>query len=88
MGCPCQHQPRLAVTEQKVRLTGMRIDVSAEHGGVRAGLAEAVNEVRRARARQATAIFCEMRRLNCNAARRAPRMARQQRRQPRPLTIN
>jgi len=31
----------LAVTEQKVRLTGMRIDVSAEHGGVRAGLAEA-----------------------------------------------
>jgi len=43
--------------------------------------------VRRARARQATAIFCEMRRLNCNAARRAPRMARQQRLQPRPLTI-
>ncbi len=41
----------LAVTADRVRLTGPGIDVSAGHGGVRAGLAEAVNEVRRARAR-------------------------------------
>jgi tetratricopeptide (TPR) repeat protein len=41
----------LAVTETQVRLTGPSIDVATEHGGVRAGLAEAVNEARRARAR-------------------------------------
>ena len=41
----------LAVTGEKVRLTGPGIDVSAAHGGVRAGLAAAVNEARRARAR-------------------------------------
>ncbi len=41
----------LAVTGDTVRLTGPGIDVTADHGGVRAGLAEAVNEARRARAR-------------------------------------
>jgi tetratricopeptide (TPR) repeat protein len=41
----------LTVTGEKVRLTGPGIDLSAAHGGVRVGLAEAVNEVRRARAR-------------------------------------
>ena len=41
----------LTVTGDQVRLTGPGIDVSAGHGGVRSGLAEAVNEARRARAR-------------------------------------
>ena len=41
----------VAVTEDRVRLTGPGIDVSADHGGVRPGLAEAVNETRRVRAR-------------------------------------
>ena len=42
----------LTVTADQVRLAGPRTDVSASHGGVRAALAEAVNEVRRVRARQ------------------------------------
>ena len=41
----------LTVTAGQVRLTGGGIDVSAGHGGVSVGLAEAVNEGRRARAR-------------------------------------
>jgi tetratricopeptide (TPR) repeat protein len=41
----------LTVTAEHVRLTGPGIDVSAGHGGVRAGLAAAVNEARRERAR-------------------------------------
>jgi hypothetical protein len=41
----------LMVTGDRVRLTGPGIDVSAAHGGVRSGLAEAVNETRRDRAR-------------------------------------
>ena len=40
----------LAITNDIVRLTGPGLDVSAGHRGVRAGLAEAVNEIRRARA--------------------------------------
>ena len=41
----------LTVTEEQVQLTGPGIEVSANHGGVRPGLEEAVNETRRARAR-------------------------------------
>jgi tetratricopeptide (TPR) repeat protein len=41
----------LLVTGDRMRLTGPGIDLSAAHGGVRAGLAEAVNEARRDRAR-------------------------------------
>ena len=41
----------LTITADRVRLTGPGMDVSADHGGVAAGLAEAVNEGRRARAR-------------------------------------
>ena len=41
----------LAVTGGQVRLSGGGADASAGHGGVRAGLAEAVNEARRARGR-------------------------------------
>ena len=41
----------LMVTGDRVRLTGPGIDLSAAHGGVRSGLAEAVNEARRDRAR-------------------------------------
>ena len=41
----------LTVTEDRVRLTGPGIEVAADHGGVRSGLAEAVNETRRSRAR-------------------------------------
>ena len=41
----------LTVTGDRVRLTGPGIDVAADHGGVRPGLAEAVNETRRSRAR-------------------------------------
>jgi tetratricopeptide (TPR) repeat protein len=41
----------LGVDRDRARLTGAGIDVSAGHGGVSAGLAEAVNEGRRARAR-------------------------------------
>jgi tetratricopeptide (TPR) repeat protein len=41
----------LTVTESQVRLTGAGVDVAADHGDVRPGLAEAVNEVRRARDR-------------------------------------
>ena len=41
----------LMVTGDVVRLTGPGIDSSAAHGGVRSGLAEAVNEARRDRAR-------------------------------------
>ena len=40
----------LAVTGDRVRLTGPGIEVAADHGGVRSGLAEAVNETRRSRA--------------------------------------
>ena len=39
----------LTVTADRVRLAGAGLDVSAEHGGVRPGLAEAVNETRRDR---------------------------------------
>ena len=39
------------VTGRRVRLTGPGIDVAADHGGVRAALAEAINETRRFRAR-------------------------------------
>ena len=52
----------LSVTTDRVRLTGRGIDVAADHGGVRSGLADAVNETRRARvglsarARPATAM--------------------------------
>ena len=41
----------LAVTKDRVRLTGPGVDVAADHGGVRSALAEAVNETRRSRAR-------------------------------------
>ena len=41
----------LTVTESRVQLTGPGIAVAADHNGVRSGLAEAVNESRRARAR-------------------------------------
>jgi len=40
----------LTVTNDRVRLTGPGIEVAAAHGGVRSGLAEAVNETRRSRA--------------------------------------
>ena len=46
----------LAVTGERVRLSGGGVDVSADHGGVRAGLAEAVNEARRARGRAGLAV--------------------------------
>jgi tetratricopeptide (TPR) repeat protein len=49
----------LTVTAERVRLTGPQIDVSASHGGVRAGLAAAVNEVRRVRARQGQVLVAE-----------------------------
>jgi tetratricopeptide (TPR) repeat protein len=39
----------LTVTESRVQLTGPGIAVAADHNGVRSGLAEAVNESRRAR---------------------------------------
>ena len=39
------------MTGGQVRLSGGGADASAGHGGVRAGLAEAVNEARRARGR-------------------------------------
>jgi tetratricopeptide (TPR) repeat protein len=41
----------LTVTAGRVRLTGPGFDAFADHGGVRASLAEAVNETRRSRAR-------------------------------------
>jgi hypothetical protein len=41
----------LTITTERVRLSAGLIDVSAAHGGVRSGLAEAVHEARRARAR-------------------------------------
>ena len=41
----------LTVTADRVRLAGPGIEVAADHGGVRSGLAEAVNETRRSRAR-------------------------------------
>ena len=41
----------LTVTSGRVRLTGPGMDVAADHGRVRSGLAEAVNETRRSRAR-------------------------------------
>ena len=40
----------LTVTEDEARLAGPGVDVVADHGGVGAGLAQAVDEVRRARA--------------------------------------
>ena len=46
----------LAVTQDRVRLTGPSIDVAADHDGVRQGLAEAVNETRRSRARVTLAV--------------------------------
>jgi len=46
----------LTVTAERVTLIGPGVDVSAAHGGVRSGLAEAVNEVRRARARPVLAV--------------------------------
>lgn len=44
----------LAVDATQVRLTGAGIDVRAAHGGVRPGLAAALDDVRRARARAGT----------------------------------
>ena len=41
----------LTVTDGRVQLTGPGIEVAADHGGVRSGLAEAVNETRRSRSR-------------------------------------
>ena len=41
----------LTVTGGRVQLTGPGIEVAADHGGVRSGLAEAVNETRRSRSR-------------------------------------
>jgi hypothetical protein len=41
----------LLVTGDRVRLTGPGVDAAAAHSGVRSGLAEAVNEARRDRAR-------------------------------------
>ena len=41
----------LMVTGDRVRLTGPGVDAAASHSGVRSGLAEAVNEARRDRAR-------------------------------------
>ena len=41
----------LTVTSERVRLTGSGTDVSAQHGGMRAALAEAIQERRRARTR-------------------------------------
>ena len=46
----------LTVTSDRVRLTGHGLDVSADHGGVRASLAEAVNEARRSWARVSLAV--------------------------------
>ena len=46
----------LAVTGERVRLSGGGADASAGHGGVRPGLAEAVNEARRARGRAGLAV--------------------------------
>jgi tetratricopeptide (TPR) repeat protein len=40
----------LEVTSDRVRLTGPSLDVAAAHGGVRSGLAEAVDQTRRSRA--------------------------------------
>ena len=42
----------LTVTTKQVRVTGPGVDVAAGHGGVRPGLAEAVDEVRRERIRR------------------------------------
>lgn len=41
----------LEVTTDQVRLTGPGVNVTAGHGGVRSGLVEAVNEIRRDRSR-------------------------------------
>ena len=41
----------LEVTDDRVRLAGAGVDVTAAHGGVRPGLAEAVSEIRRDRGR-------------------------------------
>jgi len=41
----------LTVTAERVRLTGAGVDVAADHGGVRPGLAEAVHDIRRERSR-------------------------------------
>ena len=41
----------LTVTNEQVRLTGPGTAIATGHGGVRAGLAEAINEMRRSRAR-------------------------------------
>ena len=41
----------LEVSTDRVRLTGAGLDVAGQHGGVRPGLAEAVNEIRRERSR-------------------------------------
>jgi len=49
----------LAVTSSRVQLTGPGIDVAADHGGVRSGLAEAVNETRRARGRASLPVRAE-----------------------------
>jgi len=49
----------LTVTSSRVQLTGPGIDVAADHGGVRSGLAEAVNETRRARDRASLPVRAE-----------------------------
>ena len=49
----------LTVTADRVQLTGPGIDVAADHGGVRPGLAEAVNETRRSRDRVSLPVRAE-----------------------------
>jgi hypothetical protein len=49
----------LMVTDGRVQLTGPGILAAAEHGGVRPGLAEAVNETRRARGRAGLPVRAE-----------------------------
>ena len=49
----------LTVTGSRVQLTGPGIDVAADHGGVRPGLAEAVNETRRSRCRVSLPVRAE-----------------------------
>jgi hypothetical protein len=49
----------LTVTNDRVQLTGSGIDVTADHGGVRPGLTEAVNETRRSRDRMSLPVRSE-----------------------------
>ena len=49
----------LTVTSSRVRLTGSGIEVAAGHGGVRQGLADAVDETRRARSQVSLPVRAE-----------------------------